>query len=166
MHIEGYAYRGTTKHKTLMKGNCTTMVEVDFSLNEHLNNIENIDIGLGNELSAYSIEDLIAEKIRSLLQQVKRNRHRRQDIYDLRYLIELFDNFTLEEKKVILNSLKDKSESREIIADKNSLNDHEIKERAKKDYHTLEDEIEGELPDFEESYDKVLSFYQNLPWSS
>ncbi len=37
----------------------------------------------GDKLCAYSLTDLMAEKYRAMLQQVIRNRNRRQDGYDL-----------------------------------------------------------------------------------
>ncbi|MEJ2622018.1 MAG: nucleotidyl transferase AbiEii/AbiGii toxin family protein, partial [Candidatus Thiodiazotropha sp.] len=38
-------------------------------------------------MTAYSLTDLIAEKLRSVLQQIKRERQRRQDIFDLFLLL-------------------------------------------------------------------------------
>ncbi|MFO0310822.1 MAG: hypothetical protein ACK53D_18330, partial [Pseudanabaena sp.] len=65
----------------------------------------------------------------------------------------------------ILNSLIIKSKAREISPDINSFEDPDLKSRAKKEYHTLEDEIEGELPAFDELFQKVADFYRSLPWS-
>ncbi|MFN5397771.1 MAG: hypothetical protein ACK5C4_09205 [Pseudanabaena sp.] len=63
-------------------------------------------------------------------------------------------------------SLIVKSKTRlKIAPDINSFEDPELKSRAKKDYHTLKDEIEGELPDFDELFQKVADFYRSLPWS-
>lgn len=39
-----------------------------------------------------------------------------------------------------------------------------IKRRASADYDTLMDEIAGDLPAFEDSWNVVLAFYRNLPW--
>ena len=61
-------------------------------------------------------------------------------------------------------NLIEKSESREIIPLIDSLDDHAIRERSQKDYYTLADEIEGDLPDFDETYDAVNKFYKSLPW--
>ena len=49
-------------------------------------------------ISAYGLTDLIAEKFRALLQQVPRNRYRRQDIYDIAHLIE---RFALDESELV-----------------------------------------------------------------
>lgn len=76
----GYAYKGTPKHKKLLVLKSPTVISIDYSLNETMPNIETIILNSGEEILAYSITDLIAEKYRSLLQQVKRNRNRRQDV--------------------------------------------------------------------------------------
>ncbi|MCZ6882707.1 MAG: hypothetical protein O7F15_06865 [Gammaproteobacteria bacterium] len=34
----------------------------------------------------------------------------------------------------------------------------------KKDYRTLADENEDDLPDFDKAYDAVNEFYKSLPW--
>jgi hypothetical protein len=57
-----------------------------------------------------------------------------------------------------LDSLISKSKAREIEPDINSFDDPELKSRAQKNYRTLEDEIEGELPDFEELFQRVYDF--------
>jgi len=59
---------------------------IDISYNEFLS--DDVDL-FSDEISVkcYKLEELMAEKFRSILQQVPRNRARRQDVYDLNYLI-------------------------------------------------------------------------------
>jgi len=160
----GYAYKSEIKHKRLVAGNCSTTIDIDFSLNELMPNIEEFDIGGGEILIAYSLTDLVAEKLRSVLQQVKRGRQRRQDIFDLYLLLEKFPNLDSHEKTKILQSLVVKAKSREIEPHFESFRDGEIRRRSQVDYHTLADEIEGELPDFDQIYSLVQEFYESLPW--
>jgi predicted nucleotidyltransferase component of viral defense system len=162
----GYAYKGTPQHKRLLSLKSLNIVSIDYSLNEATPNIEDLKLNLKEDILTYSLTDLIAEKYRSLLQQVSRNRTRRQDVYDLNLLIERFGDINNFERGKILNSLIVKSKTRlKIAPDINSFEDPELKSRAKKDYHTLKDEIEGELPDFDELFQKVADFYRSLPWS-
>ncbi len=162
----GYAYKGTPQHKRLLSLQSPDTISIDYSLNEATPNIEDLKLNLEEGILAYSLTDLIAEKYRSLLQQVSRNRSRRQDVYELNLLIERFGDIDNFERSKILNSLIIKSKARlKIAPDINSFEDPELKSRAKKDYHTLEDEIEGELPDFDELFQKVADFYRSLPWS-
>jgi hypothetical protein len=65
-----------------------------------------------------------------------------------------------------LTSLVLKARSRGIEPHINSLDDSEIYERAKAEYPTLADEVEGELPDFDEIYTRVTEFYKSLDWPS
>jgi hypothetical protein len=58
-----------------------------------------------------------------------------------------------------------KARSREIEPEKYSFRDPEIKMRSHAQYHTLADEIVGELPDFDEIYNAVQIFYESLPWT-
>lgn len=161
----GYAYKGTTQHRRLLSLRSPDIISIDYSLNEATPNIENLKLNLEDGILAYSLIDLIAEKYRSLLQQVSRNRTRRQDVYDLNLLIEKSGNIDSFERSKILNSLIIKSKGRKISPDINSFDDPELKSRAQKNYQTLKDEIEGELPDFDELFQKVANFYRSLPWS-
>jgi len=159
----GYAYNGTPKHKRLMAGQSPTIVKIDFSLNEPIIDIEEIDLGDGLSLQAYALTDLIAEKLRALMQQEKRNRYRRQDIYDLRFLLE--SGISATQKESVLRNLMAKAQARGIEPGRYSLDDPELRRRAEKEYATLTDEIQGDLPDFDESFEVVESFYRSLPWT-
>lgn len=159
----GYAYKGSPKHKRLLTLKSPDSISIDYSLNESTPNIENMTINASETILAYSLIDLIAEKYRSLLQQVKRNRNRRQDVFDLNLLLDNIDEF---ERLEIMECLISKSRARDIYPDIDSFNDPELRLRAECDYHTLEDEIVGKLPDFDELFKKVSEFYKSLPWSS
>lgn len=158
----GYAAKGSAKHRRLLNNQSPDKVSIDFSLNERILHLEDLEIGTGDPLLVYASADLIAEKFRSLLQQVPRNRFRRQDIFDLRLLLQR--EITPEEKQTILCVLREKAHSREIEPDAESLANEEVKRRAAHDYPTLAAEIEGELPDFEIAYEEVAAFYRSLPW--
>jgi predicted nucleotidyltransferase component of viral defense system len=137
-------------------------VQIDLSLNERILEVENLELGEQETIRTYALNDLIAEKFRSLLQQVSRNRFRRQDVYDLNLL--LTSERVRMEPAAILKSLREKANSRGIDVGPESLENPEVKRRAKEEYHTLVDEIEGVLPDFEVSYASLVLFYKSLPW--
>ncbi|ODB98565.1 hypothetical protein A3196_10095 [Candidatus Thiodiazotropha endoloripes] len=160
----GYAHKSEPVYKRLLAGKCPITVDIDYSLNEYLPNIEEFSISEEEFLTAYSLTDLISEKLRSVLQQKTRERQRRQDIFDLYLLLEKFSDIDIHEKSKILDSLMAKARSREIEPEKLSFRDPEIKKRSHAQYHTLADEIEGDLPDFDEIYNAVQIFYESLPW--
>ena len=58
-------------------------IPVEISLNEPICAAEEIDLGSANPLQVSTYEDIIAEKLRALLQQVPRNRTRPQDVLDI-----------------------------------------------------------------------------------
>ena len=160
----GYAKRGQRAQiRNLERGSAVNVVQIDYSFNEVTPNIEEISLAEGGNLRVYTFIDLVAEKIRSVLQQEDRNRYRRQDIFDLYYLINNCKYPNTEEKQQIIDSLRKKS-AQKIEIDHNSMSRPEIIERSKKEYHFLEDELEDPLPDFDNIYYVVLEFYKSLPW--
>lgn len=77
----GYAYKhNRNAHRRLLKGNSSDIVEIDYSLNEPSRDIEILEIEEGTQLRIYGFTELVAEKYRAILQQVSRNRRRRQDV--------------------------------------------------------------------------------------
>ena len=162
----GYAYRGSSKHRKLQDGQSPSVVRIDYSLNEPLPNIDTISLGLDQDLQVYALTDLIAEKLRALIQQPIRGRTRRQDIYDLNMVLERADEFDAVEGAKILQSLREKARAREIAVHAGSFDQEDIRTNAAKDYHRLAEEIQGELPEFDQSFDRVANFFRSLPWDT
>lgn len=160
----GYAYKGTRKHKKLQAGQSPTCISIDYSINEPTPNIEHFDLSENENLIAYSLTDLIAEKLRAVIQQAVRDRTRRQDIFDLHILIEKYPDLDNIEKGKILRSLKQKAASRDIEVKMESFRNEELKRRSAAEYPKLAQEVEGELPDFDIVFNVVQAFYESLPW--
>lgn len=160
----GYAYKGGTKHKRLLAGQSSTTVSIDYNLNESIVNTDRVELNDAEIILAFAKTDLIAEKYRALLQQESRNRTRRQDVYDIHYLLEtngdLFDEI---EKTKVYDSLIEKSCSREIYPDRTSISSPAVYERAKREYPSLAEEVE-DLPDFDLIFPIVKEYYETLPW--
>jgi predicted nucleotidyltransferase component of viral defense system len=117
----GYAYKSNYRdHKRLLKKKSINVVEIDLSFNEFNQEIEIMNLTEGGDIPIYSFTDLIAEKFRAILQQEVRNRYRRQDIYDLYYLLTKIPVSDYKKKK-ILNSLLKKSSTRKLNIDKKSM---------------------------------------------
>lgn len=161
----GYAYKyNRNAHKSLMAKKSSNVIKIDYSLNEPFEDIDFLELEDGCVVRTYNLVEIIAEKFRAVLQQEKRNRHRRQDIYDINYIIENNDIFDDNIKTKILARLIKKSVSRNIDATKESLSNPEIRKRSEAEYANLASEIEEELPDFNEIYNKVENYYRSLPW--
>ncbi len=165
LHV-GYARRGSPQEKLFLSGKATNILEIDISFKEPVHAIQIVQLGDSNAtVCAYSLNDLIAEKLRALLQQEKRDRNRRQDIYDIASLLKKF-SLDEGEKAQLLALLREKCAARRINCpepEPHSLSMPEVKERARKEWDTLAIEI-GELPDFDECFIIVDVFYRSLPW--
>ena len=109
---------------------------------------------------------MIAEEFRSILQQEVRNRNRRQDVYDLYYLISKYSTGIESEKIIVLQELKDKSIGKGIddYININGLDREDIISRSKQGYSDIKEEISGELPDFDIAYNKINEYFKELPW--
>jgi len=159
----GYAQRGSRQERALIAGQAVNVITVDISFNEPTRAIQILHLTGGGELRAYSLIDLIAEKYRAMLQQVVRNRNRRQDVYDLHLLVE-DEDIDAECRAQILDAFLEKCRSRHIEPTRNSLDDPEVKRRSKAEWNTLKLEL-GELPEFEICFARVREFYRELPWN-
>ncbi len=161
----GYAVKGTTDEERLAQGKSTRILDVDISFKEKVITtaeviIEEPDVSI----QTYSFEEIIAEKLRAILQQVKRNRSRRQDVFDIRWLIERY-NPDSDTRALILETLLQKSETRDINPEPDSFDSQEVKDRSAKEWDTMKLEVGGKLPAFDESFAIVRDFYRSLPWT-
>jgi len=160
----GYAQKGTSDESRLKEGKSTRILQVDISFKEKVVNTSEVTIEEPDvTIQAYSFEEIIAEKLRATLQQVKRKRNRRQDVFDIRWLVEKYAPDEAA-RKIILGTLLEKSEDRDIVPTVESFDDEEVKERSSKEWDTMKLEVGGKLPDFAESFEIVRLFYRSLPW--
>lgn len=161
----GYAEKGTSAHKKLLNGQSPLVISLDYSFRESIPEIEEVDLSEDGTLRVYALSTLVAEKLRSLLQQPIRNRTRRQDVFDLHHLFNSRTELNSPEyRRRVLDDLIIKCEDRNVPLARESMRSPLVQELAQKDYKTLEQDVSGDLPDFNESFDQVVSFYEQLPW--
>jgi len=162
----GYAYKhDRNAHRRLTTKNSSNIVEIDYSLNEPSREVEIFEIEEGQQLKIYGFTELVAEKFRAILQQVVRNRRRRQDVYDLNFLLAHYPQAgDTAIKAKILDSLIDKSNSRGLTVTKNSLSDSEVIRLSREEYDLLASEIAEPLPDFDRLYSVIRDYYESLSW--
>lgn len=160
-----YADRDSRNHRHLERGNCTDVLEIDISYREPVHAVELLRLDDESSISAYSTTDVIAEKLRALLQQISREHpRRRQDVYDIAFLVRRTAPNEAE-KAEILRALREKASARDVEPQPESLSDPVIRERAAQDWDTLELELAG-LPEFDQEYAVVEELYRSLPWDS
>jgi len=155
--------------KQLASSNASHTVEIDISFNETVT-VEDIDAFQLNEkqnVLYYNLEQIMAEKFRSLLQQPVRRRNRRQDVFDLHHLLQEYeDHFrNVETKGLVLEKLIKSSMGRDLDAylHQKGMLDPEVRKRSLEDVSTLEQEVEVK-ESIETMYDMVSDYFQSLPW--
>jgi predicted nucleotidyltransferase component of viral defense system len=161
----GYARRGTPAHKRLLTQGVNTLIQMDYSFDERVPTEDLFQVDSQGQLQVYALSTLIAEKYRALLQQVLRRRARRQDVFDLNFLLTSLDVTADGFRKEVLDVLRIKAQDREVDCDRASFRNPELMARARQDYPTLRDELdEAELPDFDVAFQRVRDYYEALPW--
>jgi len=107
-----------------------------------------------------TLEDIVSEKLRALLQQPIRNRNQRQDVLDLAVIVQANPALNRDQIGAFLLI---KSSARGIVAPKSAFLDPEIARRAKIDYEALEMTTRTVFIPFEEALAIVLALVYELP---
>jgi hypothetical protein len=159
----GSAVRGTGEEKRLDIGQGTRVLDMEISFRDQVYAFQELNLtDAGVAVRAFTLHELIAEKLRALLQQPIRNRYRRQDVYDIAFLVET-NQLGDEDRTQILTTLIKKCRTRSIEPAITSIDDPEIVKRAQADWDTLKLEL-SDLPPFEERFAIVRELYVSLPW--
>ena len=163
----GYAPQSDpARHRRLLSGKSPTVLALDLSYNEVITAVELVSIPGGAQVQTYALPDLIAEKLRAMLQQPSRHRNRRQDVYDLYRVLSRPEVRDGSFRAAVLNALQAKSAARNLEVNRQSIADPEVRRRSEKDYAHLREEIASELPEFEQAYAVVQNYYERLPWDN
>jgi predicted nucleotidyltransferase component of viral defense system len=163
----GYAVIGSKEHRQMLSGSpIRETVGIDYSFRETIPDIESVHISEEETICVYGLSTLVAEKFRSLLQQKIRDRTRRQDAWDIDYLLRTRPELLSEKyKAAALADLRIKCADREIAVTQEMIDDPDLRERSAADYDSLAAELsEGELPEFGPMFDRVLEYWHSLPW--
>lgn len=136
-----------------------TIIPLDISFNDVVceTSDEQLDPNYDVSIKVCVLEDILAEKLRALLQQPIRNRHRREDVYDISRLVKT-EKERIDKKKVAEFFTK-KSTARRIQARKSAF-DEEVRNRARFDYDKLFEEPDF-IP-FDEAWQRILDFVSSL----
>lgn len=157
-----YAMRGSSSHRRFVDKQCPTTLKVEISFNEPVEAIEWVSLENGSGIKAYALVELIAEKIRALLQQPVRKRNRRQDVFDIAYLVR-GSEFDIQQQAEILERLIKKCRCRGLVISRESISEPEIRKRAEIEWETIRLEV-VDLPTFDSQFKIVEKFYKELPW--
>lgn len=159
----GSAIRGTPEQARLEAGKSARVVDIEISFRDQVYQFQELNLtDAGAAVRAFTIHEIIAEKLRALLQQPGRNRYRRQDVYDIAFLL---DDHSMDQgdRAQIHATLLEKCATRGIDPTAQSLADPEVRRRAEADWDTLKLEL-ADLPAFDERFECVERFFRSLPW--
>ena len=142
------------------------VVGLDVTLNDVVCEAEIVTVG-EFDVHVSSLDDIVAEKLRSLLQQVARKRglNRPGDVYDLWFVVtraaRLLDAGAV--GAFLVEKSRDKEGLGEITAA--LFHDPEVRDKASVGWEAIADRLpEGEaLPAFDAAFNRVLAFVDGLP---
>jgi predicted nucleotidyltransferase component of viral defense system len=161
----GFANRSNAGQMARLEaGTSTHVVEIDYSFNEAVFDVEVLELDGGATIHSYTLNNVLAEKMRSLLQQPVRKRNRRQDVYDIWLLLESGPALIAEELAKIHEILMASCSSKGIVPDINSMESAEVISMARTGYQELAADVDGELPSFDEAMGRVVALYRDLSW--
>lgn len=141
------------------------VVQIDYSFNEAVFEVELLELDGGATIWSYSLHNVLAEKMRSLLQQPIRKRNWRQDVYDIWLLLASAHQFSSDELAQIHGMLVDSCRGKGIEPMLDSMDDPVVIDMARKGYVDLQADVDGELPAFDDAMASVAALYRALPWS-
>ncbi len=159
----GYQFWNEKYFNNILQGkNVSSTIPLDISFADLICDSQIMDLqdnGHGH-LRVGTLEDILAEKLRSLLQQPIRNRNRKQDVFDLARL------FQVARDQIDLGKLSDflmrKCHERDIDARKQKF-DQTVREMASIDYERLKESIpENEFIPFDLAWDTVRKMVDQL----
>ncbi len=161
----GFANRSNAGQMARLEaGISTQVVEIDYSFNEAIFDVEVLELDGGATIHSYTLNNVLAEKMRSLLQQPVRRRNRRQDVYDIWLLLESGHALIAEELAKIHEILVASCGSKGIVPNIHSMESKEVVSMARTGYQELATDVNGELPSFDDAMGRVVALYRSMPW--
>ena len=137
------------------------VVKLEISLNDVVCEVTRValDTSGASSLQVCTLEDILAEKLRAILQQAPRNRHRPQDVFDIARFTRT-DGTRIDKAKVSEFLIR-KAVARGIHPRKTSFN-NDLKARSAVGYDELEQTTGEEFIPFESAWAEVIQFVASL----
>lgn len=137
------------------------VVELEISVNDEVCEYTDVRLDPGQNICirACVIEDIVAEKLRALLQQRIRRRNRRQDVYDIARIVKQLGD-SLNRRKVSDYFVR-KCRRRSIEPTRSAFDD-DIRDRAVHEYETLFDQHDPNFIPFDRAWSVVRRLVEDL----
>ncbi len=137
------------------------VIELELTFNDAVCETEDRPLGTASTslIRACTLNDIVAEKLRALLQQIPRNRTRPQDVFDIARVVR--EGLTIDPVRVA-EYLRRKCADREIVPTRAAFRDPEIARRAQTGYEAVLRLSQREVTPFAEAWATVLSLVDRL----
>jgi len=158
----GYALPEDRRNRQLIEKNTSSRatVPLDVSLNEPICGVVEIDIASSNPLQVCQLEDIVAEKLRALLQQPLRNRHRPQDVLDIAVAVKGNPDLDI---SLTAEFLLKKAKARNVPVSRAAFHQDEIRSRALEGYNELRETTRNAFIEFEGAFSIVMGVVDRMP---
>lgn len=146
----GYAFPDQAASRRHMENGrpISEVIPLDVSLNDPVCAHESVGVDGPHDLLVSTREDILAEKLRSLLQQPIRNRGRRQDLLDIAVLLR---GEEVPDLALTAQFLLRKAAARSVPVSRAAFHDPEVERRARQDYDALKGTTRTTFVRFEEA---------------
>ncbi len=135
------------------------LIDIEISINEPICADEPRDINGTHRLRVSTIEDIVAEKLRALLQQPIRDRARPQDLLDIAVVLRQGASL---DRTHVTDFLLRKAEARHVPVSRAAFHHPEIMERAKRGYDELKGTTRVLFVPFDEARDLLYGLVDTL----
>ena len=136
------------------------VIPVEVSLNEPICADERVAIDTNLNIRVSTPEDIVAEKLRALLQQPIRDRTRPQDLLDIAVLLQETERL---DPLLIADYLARKAEARNVSVSRAAFHDDELARRAEEGYAELEHSARRHFIPFRTALTTLQELVSQLP---
>jgi predicted nucleotidyltransferase component of viral defense system len=135
------------------------VIPLEVSLNEPICAAALVPIDPTHHLRVCTLEDIVAEKLRALLQQPIRNRTRRQDLLDIAVIRRTHPEL---DRERVGRFLIEKARARAVPVSRAAFRDPQVAERARQDYAALQSTTRRVFLPFEEALGELDALVASL----
>lgn len=134
------------------------VIPLEISLGEVICECDEVDLGGANRLQVCSINDIVAEKLRGLLQQVTRGTNRDQDVLDIAAILR--ETPPLDPERVS-RFLLEKAPVRNVEATRAAFRNPQVQALARENYDRLR-QTANPFIEFDEAFAAVMGLVDSL----
>lgn len=157
----GYALPDEQRLQLRMRHGATSphIVRIEISQNEPVCAATTVPLDSTRQVRVCTIEDVVAEKLRALLQQPIRNRERKQDLLDIAVILRSRHEL---DRASVAAFLVEKAAARDVPVSRSAFRDPEIARRAGVDYDALKATTRTLFVPFDVAWADLMAFVDDL----